>query len=115
MNRETIMFVSCNRIPVHPDHAAAFEARFAERAGQVEGMAGFLAFQLLRPLQPGAPYVAMTFWESEAHFRAWTESPAFAAGHARSGSLPPETYTGRPALELFEVIQAAGSVPAAAE
>ena len=32
------MIVTCNRIPVNPDHAAAFEARFADRASLVDGM-----------------------------------------------------------------------------
>ena len=85
------MIVTCNRIPVNPAHAAAFEERFANRASQVDGMPGFVLFQLLRPTQPEDPYVVMTFWESEAHFEAWTQSQAFKEGHARSGTLPPET------------------------
>ena len=30
------MIVTCNRIPVNPAHAAAFEERFANRASQVD-------------------------------------------------------------------------------
>lgn len=99
------MIVTCNRIPVNPDHAAAFEARFADRASLVDGMDGFVSFQLLRPQNPEDPYVVMTFWESEAHFKAWTESAEFKEGHARSGQLPPETFAGHPKLEMFEIIQ----------
>ncbi len=47
----------------------------------------------------------MTFWESDEHFKAWTESAAFKEGHARSGRLPPEAFAGHPKLETFEVIQ----------
>ena len=36
----------------------------------VDGMAGFISFQLLRPKKANDPYVVMTFWESEAHFKA---------------------------------------------
>ena len=36
----------------------------------VDGMAGFISFQLLRPKKVNDPYVVMTFWESEAHFKA---------------------------------------------
>lgn len=99
------MIVTCNRIPVNPEHAAAFEERFADRASLVDGMPGFISFQLLRPQKPEDPYVVMTFWESEAHFKGWTESAAFKEGHARSSTLPPQTFAGHPKLEVFEVIQ----------
>lgn len=99
------MFVVCNRIPVHPDHRAAFEERFTDRAALVDGMPGFVSFQLLRPAAPDDPYVVMTFWESEAHFINWTESDEFKEGHAKSSTLPRETFTGHPKLERFEVIQ----------
>lgn len=104
------MIVTCNRIPVNPAHAEAFEERFADRASLVDGMPGFISFQLLRPQQDGDPYVVMTFWESEAHFKAWTESDAFKEGHARSGTLPPETFSGHPKLEMFEVIQSTAKI-----
>ncbi|PJF41828.1 MAG: antibiotic biosynthesis monooxygenase [Phototrophicales bacterium] len=99
------MIVTCNRIPVNPEHAAAFEERFADRASLVDGMDGFIAFQLLRPTKPDDPYIVMTFWESEEHFKAWTESEEFKEGHARSGTLPPQTFRGHPKLEIYEVIQ----------
>lgn len=99
------MIVVSNRIPVNPEHAAAFEERFADRASLVDGMPGFVSFQLLRPTQEGDPYVVMTFWESDAHFQAWTESDSFKQGHARSGSLPPDAFLGHPKLEVHEVIQ----------
>jgi heme-degrading monooxygenase HmoA len=99
------MIVTCNRIPVNPDHAAAFEERFADRASLVDGMPGFISFQLLRPKNPGDPYVVMTFWESDEHFKAWTESAAFKEGHARSGTLPSQAFAGHPKLEIFDVIQ----------
>ncbi len=99
------MIITCNRIPVNPEHAAAFEQTFADRASLVDGMPGFIAFQLLRPLKEGDPYIVMTFWESEAHFKGWTESPEFKEGHARSGTLPSGTFAGHPKLELHEVIQ----------
>ena len=98
------MVVTSNRIYVNPDFAGAFEERFRDRAGLVETMPGFVSFQLLRPTQPGEPYIAMTHWESMADFRAWTESEAFKQGHARSGSLPPEAYPQRPVLEVHEVV-----------
>lgn len=104
------MIVICNRIPVNPEHAAAFEERFADRANLVDGMPGFISFQLLRPTAEGDPYVVMTFWESEEAFQGWTQSAEFKEGHARSGSLPPETFLGHPKLEKFEVIQSTAKI-----
>ncbi|MGJ3241204.1 MAG: antibiotic biosynthesis monooxygenase family protein [Anaerolineae bacterium] len=99
------MIVTCNRIPVNPEHAEAFEERFADRSALVDGMPGFISFQLLRPQKAEDPYIVMTFWESKEHFQAWTQSDEFKEGHARSGSLPPETFSGHPKLEMFDVIQ----------
>ena len=104
------MIVTCDRIPVNPEHAQAFEERFADRASLVDGMPGFISFQLLRPKQPDDPYVVMTYWESEDHFKAWTESDAFKEGHARSGTLPKEAFSGHPKLEMFDVIQSTSKI-----
>ena len=109
------MIVVSNRIPVNPDHASAFEERFADRASLVDGMPGFVSFQLLRPTEPGDPYVVMTFWETAEHFKAWTESPAFKEGHARSGSLPHDAFLGHPKLEVHEVIQSTTRIERASE
>ena len=99
------MIVVSNRIPVNTEHCEAFEKTFANRASAVDGMDGFIAFQLLRPGKEGDPYIVMTFWESEAHFKAWTDSDEFKQGHAKSGTLPEGTFRGHPKLELHEVIQ----------
>jgi heme-degrading monooxygenase HmoA len=100
-----LMIITCNRIPVNPEHREAFEQTFRERASLVDGMPGFIAFNLLRPTKQGDPYIVMTFWESQAHFEAWTQSAEFREGHARSGTLPKGTFAGHPVLEVHEVIQ----------
>lgn len=99
------MIVVCNRIDVNPEYAEAFEQRFAERAHLVDNMPGFISFKLLRPTKTNDPYVVMTFWESQDHFKAWTASAEFKQGHARSGTLPAETFRGHPKLEVFHTIQ----------
>lgn len=99
------MIVVNNRIPVNPDHAEAFEQAFADRAARVDGMPGFVSFQILKPTKAGDPYVVQTFWESQEHFEAWTTSDAFKQGHARSGTLPEGTFLGHPTLEVYDVIQ----------
>jgi heme oxygenase (mycobilin-producing) len=99
------MIVTSNRISVHPDYGEAFEESFKNRASKVDGMAGFISFQLLRPTKEGDPYIVMTTWESKADFEGWTNSDAFKQGHAKSGTLPREAFLDRPTLEIHEIIQ----------
>lgn len=96
------MIVVTNRIAVAPGQEAAFEARFQGRAGLVERRPGFRGFQLLRPIQ-AEHYLVMTWWDSEADFRAWTESPEFAEAHRHRP--PRELFAGPNVFELHEVIQ----------
>lgn len=82
-------FVAINVLEVPAEMGQTLEQRFADRAGEVERMDGFEAFELLRPVEGQDAYLVYTRWESEEHFRAWTESPAFQHGHARSQSEGP--------------------------
>ena len=74
------MFVTMNRIPVRPEYREAFEEAFRQRARLVDQAPGFLRNLVLRPKNPEDPYIVLTFWESEAAFWAWMESPAFREG-----------------------------------
>ena len=49
---------------------------------------GFRAFHLLRGAVEGDAqlYASHTTWDSEAAFRAWTESDAFRKAHAQGAS-----------------------------
>ncbi|PYE52847.1 antibiotic biosynthesis monooxygenase family protein [Deinococcus yavapaiensis] len=98
------MITVANRIFVAPEFAEQFEERFRARAGLVDTMPGFVANHVLRPTKLGEPYVFLTFWESHEAFRSWTESDAFKQGHARSGSLPREAFSGPNVLEVHEVV-----------
>lgn len=98
------MFVVMNRLPVNPDYAEQFEDRFINRAREVDKMSGFVRNQVLRPTNPDDPYVVLTIWQSQADFDAWVNSEEFKKGHAKSGTLPPETFLGHGKLETFEVI-----------
>ncbi len=55
------MISVANRIHVNPEYHDAFEARFRERAGLVDGMPGFIANRVLRPTRDGDPFVVLTF------------------------------------------------------
>ncbi len=104
------MFVVCNRIAIHPNHVEAFEERFRTRAGLVDTMPGFVAFQLLRPLKSSDSYMVMVTWESKADYQAWMKSQAFKDGHARTGTLPEGTFMGAQTIEQYEVIGQNGRI-----
>ncbi|GGL06124.1 hypothetical protein GCM10010844_26090 [Deinococcus radiotolerans] len=58
------MISVANRIHVNPEYHGAFEQRFRERAGLVDGMPGFIANHVLRLTRDGDPFVVLTFWAS---------------------------------------------------
>lgn len=99
------MITVANRIYVKPEYGEAFEARFRERAGLVDKMPGFISNMVLRPVNEGEPYVVLTFWNSRQDFLNWVRSDEFVKGHAQSGTLPKEAFSGSNVLELHEVIQ----------
>ncbi len=71
------MITAMNRIYVVPEYAEQFEQRFQTRAKLVDGMPGFIWNKVLRPVNPGAPYIVLTLWESRAAFDAWVKSDEF--------------------------------------
>ena len=94
------MIVVQNRVPVSQGFEEAFLERFRNRRGLVDGQPGFLRNLVLRPVK-GDTFIVLTFWDSEAHFRAWTESDAFKEAHSR---VPPkEMFRGHSELEIHEV------------
>ena len=99
------MITVANRIYVKGEYAEAFEARFRERAGLVDKMHGFVSNQVLRPVNEGDPYVVFTTWQSRQDFLNWVRSDEFVRGHAQSGTLPKEAFSGPNVLEMHEVIQ----------
>lgn len=102
------MITVANRIYVKPEYAEAFEERFRNRAGLVDGMPGFISNQVLRPVNEGDPYVVFTLWNSRPDFLNWVRSDEFVKGHAQSGTLPKDAFTGPNVLELHEVVQDSG-------
>ena len=99
------MVVKINAIEVAEGRGPELEARFAKRAGEVEGMPGFLGFELLRPVEGESRYFVYTRWESEEAFRAWVESPEFTRGHAQAARDSSGTVAHGSALMEFEVVQ----------
>lgn len=97
-------FVAINVLTVPPQMRDTLEERFAKRAGEVDKMDGFEAFELLRPVAGQDSYLVYTRWESEASFKAWTESQAFGKGHAQHAAGGPAATGSQ--LWTFEVAEA---------
>jgi len=99
------MYLAMNRFRIAHGHEADFEKLWRERDSQLEGVPGFRSFHLLRgPADDeGTLYASHTLWESEADFRAWTESEAFKKAHAQARA-PEGTYLGHPVFEGFQKI-----------
>ncbi len=110
-------YVAINAVECTPEFRAQFEELFRTRAGLVERMPGFLGMWVLRPRSSDAPYLVLTLWESEEHFRAWLGSEQFRRGHARVVSLLRAAHeAGRAApmhaaLQLYEVLLSTGPLP----
>lgn len=92
--------VKINAIEVPEGQGAELEKRFAHRMGAVDGAAGFLGFDLLRPVSGDTRYFVMTRWESDEDFRNWMAGDGVAA-HAGERARP--VATGSSVLE-FEVV-----------
>lgn len=100
--------VKINAIEVPDGGGPELERRFAARLGAIDGTAGFLGFELLRPVSGDARWFVYTRWETDEAFAAWTEVSGRAA---HSGERARPVGTGSALLE-FEVVQSVG--PAAA-
>ncbi|MEV0402847.1 antibiotic biosynthesis monooxygenase [Actinoallomurus sp. NPDC050550] len=78
--------VKINVLTVPEPMKEELERRFAGRAGLVEKADGFEGFELLRPVEGTDRYLVYTRWRSEEDFQRWTESRAFAEGHAQAAA-----------------------------
>lgn len=92
--------VKINAIEVPAGSGPELEKRFAHRMHSVDGAAGFLGFELLRPVAGDSRYFVYTKWRSEADYQAWANGPAIGA-HAGVRANP--VSTGSSLLE-FEVV-----------
>ena len=92
--------VKINAIAVPPQAHEELERRFTARAHTVDSAAGFLGFQLLRPVRGEDRYFVVTHWADEESFAAWRDGDARKA-HAGEHGKP--VASGADLLE-FEVV-----------
>ncbi|HWE63303.1 MAG TPA: antibiotic biosynthesis monooxygenase [Chloroflexota bacterium] len=96
------MFMVINRLSCAPEYAEHLERAF-KHAGNMQGVPGFILFQFLKnTAEDGARiYIALTQWESQTAYEAWTRSESFQRAHSGTGSSQsPVTAT----LETYEVL-----------
>lgn len=96
------MYIVANRVPVMPEWAEQFEARFRNRIGQIDQQPGFVSMQVLRPADDDSPYVVLTAWQDKAAFESWVGSEDFRQAHRHP--LPKEAYRDGGRLERHEVV-----------
>jgi heme-degrading monooxygenase HmoA len=86
--------VKINAITVPKDSGDELARRFAARAGAMEGVDGFLGFELLRPTDERTTWLVVTRWRDEFSYEAWRGSEAFAVGHGHGGRGDAGTHGG---------------------
>ena len=92
------MFVAINRLRVPAEYAGRLEEGFG-RAGGMEGVAGFISFDLLRA-EDGGEYLVLTRWADKPSFEAWREGDAFQRAHAGTNPNSPV----RSELTVYDVV-----------
>ncbi|MGO2131326.1 MAG: antibiotic biosynthesis monooxygenase family protein [Halomonas sp.] len=102
------MYIAMNRFKVNPERVAEFEQIWLERETHLQGLPGFVEFQMLRgpERKDHVLYASHTVWRAQEDFEAWTHSEAFRKAHANAGKSKREgLYLGPPSFEGFTVIQ----------
>ncbi len=75
-------FVAINYIDCDESYKPRFEELFSTRAHHIDTMPGFRSMEVLKP-SDGSSFLIVSYWDSEASFKAWTGSEAFREGHKR--------------------------------
>lgn len=81
------MFVAINRLRLPASYGEHLLERF-RAAPSMEGVDGFVAFDLLRA-EAGDDYLVVTRWRDRAAFEAWRTGDAFMRAHAQTNPNSP--------------------------
>ncbi|HQY21187.1 MAG TPA: antibiotic biosynthesis monooxygenase [Ignavibacteria bacterium] len=76
-------FVAINFIDCEEAYKERFELLFTNRAHAIDRMKGFKNMEVLKPKDGTSSYLVVSYWESEADFKKWKDSPEFLEGHRR--------------------------------
>lgn len=95
-------YVVSSHLTIDPDGADALERAFHDRLGEVDGARGFQRLEVWRDTTNEADFVMVSWWDTEADFRAYMGSPAHRRSHARIPGAPHRPRA--VALHRYEVI-----------
>jgi heme oxygenase (mycobilin-producing) len=99
---EPAPFVAVSEIDVPPPGSPALERAFDDRLGEVDGWPGFQRLEVWRDERCPGRYLMVSWWDSEADFRAYLRSDAHDRSHARIPGVP---HRPRPAgLTRYRVV-----------
>ena len=99
------MFLAMNRFKIVKGKEEEFEKVWKERDTHLEGVKGFISFNLLKgkETEDYSLYASHSIWESNVAFVNWTKSEAFRLAHKNAG-IHSDLYLGPPNLEPFDQI-----------
>jgi heme-degrading monooxygenase HmoA len=95
------MFVAMNNFKVVAGKEGEFEEVWKNRESHLQSVPGIVRFALLRGDADGE-YISHSTWDSREAFMAWTQSPAFAAGHRGSSMMG--IVAGPPQVRLYDAV-----------
>ena len=81
------MFLAMNRFKIVKGKEEEFEKVWKERDTHLEGVKGFISFNLLKGKETDdySLYASHSIWESNVAFVNWTKSEAFRLAHKNAG------------------------------
>jgi len=99
------MYVAMNRFKILTDGETEFIEHWRRRDSHLNGVPGFLSFNLLRgPVTDEyVLFASHSIWESEQAFLDWTHSDAFRMAHAGAKSTR-RLYLEPPRFEGFAAV-----------
>ncbi|HCR97185.1 MAG: antibiotic biosynthesis monooxygenase family protein [Halomonas sp.] len=99
------MYIAMNRFQIAPGREEDFLEVWRKRDSHLSDVPGFKQFNMLQGAsqEEHTVFISHSVWESEAAFRAWTQSEAFRKAHAGAKS-PEGIYLGPPKFEGYEVV-----------
>ena len=99
------------KFPINPEYKEDFKnfavAKFGEHG--INTLEGFVSMRILEPkqLSPMMPqnnfFIIETVWEDMEAFQNYMESDLFRKAHEKQP--PKEFFTGRPIVEVYEVVK----------
>ncbi len=104
------MIVVMTKFPINEQYAKDFEEKAIKEFGEkgLTDQEGFIKMNVLKPVKfppdsKNNTFIIETYWKDMESFMKYTQSEAFKEAH--KNPPPQEWFTGRPTVEVYEVIK----------